>query len=111
MLTGVAAESAGLIGPAVPSRVSAPPPWIFVESENGNEDVLEKSRSTISTCSSRRGLRWPMVRPRRRLPEVTLTSFTDRSSEAVPAVEGEAEAFAGLAPRLEKFQSPEGDCT
>src|SRR5579871_2979720 len=104
------AESAGLIGPAFPSRAIVPPPCTCAEREKGNAAPLEKSCTSIFTCSSARGFQWPTVLLKVRRPLVIFTSFTERSSgrraEDGVLVGGGALDFP---PKLEKFQSPEGD--
>src|SRR5579864_2922947 len=110
-VTGVVAESPGLIGPAFPSSLIAPPPRTFAETENGKAEVAEKSRNSISPCSSTRGFQWPMVLRRVRRPLVTLTSCTERSS-GICAEDGvRPDGAADFPPRLEKFQLPDGACT
>ena len=103
-LTGVMAESDGLSGPAFPVRLIAPPPCTAAESENGNAEVVEKSRSSILTCSSTKGFQWPTVLRRLRRQLVILMSFAERSMDVLAEV-------LDLPPKPEKFQSPELPCT
>src|SRR5579863_7526128 len=63
------------------------------------------------TCCSTRGFQCPTVRPSLTCPLVILTSFTERSSGAEPGAGAASLDFFVLAPRLEKFQFPEGACT
>src|SRR5579871_6552670 len=88
-----------------------PPPTTLAARVTGNAVVAENSRSSIVTCSSTRGFQWPRVRPNLNRPLVIFTSFTDRSSGAVPAGGAACGDLLVLPPKLEKFHSPEGDCT
>src|SRR5579862_8017447 len=109
-LTGVRAESVGLSGPAFPSRLRLPPPCTCAFSEKGNAVELEKSRSWIFTWSKARGFQCPTVLLRVTWPLLIFTSFTERSS-GKRAEDGEAAAALDFAPKVEKFQLPEGACT
>src|SRR4051812_6284028 len=95
------------MGPALPSSLIAPPPSTSAESENGKAEAAEKSRNSTSILDSTRGLALLFAMPRERRPPLIFTSLTDRSSEEFPdGAVSVCDLAAGLAPRLEKFQSP-----
>src|SRR4051812_10714113 len=107
---GVRMTLAGGIGPALPSSFTEPPPTTSAARENGKDDAAEKSRNSMLTFWSVRGLVFAPVLSVRRPLEI-FTSFTDRAVglELAAAGVGGA-AFAGvLPPKLEKFQSPAAD--
>src|ERR1700722_2518196 len=107
--TGVLAESAGSIGPAFPSSLMSPPPDTLAESEKGNAEVLEKSRTSMFTCSIVRGFQWAIVLLKERRQLVILTIFTERS-KGMRVEEGDPAPAVLDLPSPEKFQSPEPDC-
>ena len=66
-------------------------------SENGKAEALEKSRSSIFTCSSTSGFQWPTVRRRVSRPLVIRTSFTERSNGILADDGAGDDAGVGLA--------------
>ena len=80
---GVSMTLACGIGPALPSSLTEPPPATSAVSENGKDDVAEKSRNSMLTFSRVRGLDLaPLLRVSR--PFEILTSFTDKAVGAAP---------------------------
>src|SRR5678815_1712111 len=74
------------MGPALPSRLSEPPPRTLAEIEKGKTEVSEKSRNSALSFSRTSGLRRLPVLPNVNRPPVIFTSLTERSSPFSSAV-------------------------
>ena len=80
------------MGPALPSSLIEPPPATSASSENGKDDVAEKSRNSRLTFSS-------LVDLKVKRPLEILTSFTERSVGAEELAVGAGVGVAGVAVR------------